>query len=256
MAKPVTMSSLTRVAARSEPDFVETVTAVQEEMDMARTADFFDRLNIPRSTGGENLTDPLPELQVRPDMIGNFAEEYAISTGLQRFLDRHERKLKWHAGHPSLEGGQNVFLLMRAMMMGTEVRLTRLLHLLNAHTELSADDWAKARSMMNSSYLSIRNSLKLLSSDWIDAVVTVVESEDLAELGGGFYQLVDGHLRRVGELREKIEARRLELTVLPEGYPPVKPPYYFSGDLLGRGPWRQYWQGVEGHAHRFREAIG
>ena len=41
----------------------------------------------------------------------------------------------------------------------------------------------------------------------------------------------------------------------PDGLPPVKPPVYFSGDLLGRGPWKQYWAQVNSRAHSFREGI-
>ena len=42
----------------------------------------------------------------------------------------------------------------------------------------------------------------------------------------------------------------------PEGFPPVKPPNYFSGDLLGKGPWKQFWAVVDARAHHFREAVG
>ncbi len=43
--------------------------------------------------------------------------------------------------------------------------------------------------------------------------------------------------------------------MLPEGFPPVKPPLYFHGDLLGKGPWKLYWNTVKGRAHNFREAV-
>ena len=58
------------------------------------------------------------------------------------------------------------------------------------------------------------------------------------------------------EARERVEERRSELTVLPEGHPPVKPPLYFGGDVLGRGPWTQYWKALNSKAHHFRESVG
>ena len=72
----------------------------------------------------------------------------------------------------------------------------------------------------------------------------------------GFYEFIDEKVRLLEDYRKKIEERRAELTVTPEGYPPVKPPNYFGGDLLGRGPWKQFWNNIDDRAHHFREAIG
>ena len=73
---------------------------------------------------------------------------------------------------------------------------------------------------------------------------------------GNFYAFIDAHVRLLAEYREKIEERRMQLSVLPEGFPPVKPPNYFGGDLLGKGPWKQFWAVVDQRAHHFREAVG
>jgi hypothetical protein len=48
----------------------------------------------------------------------------------------------------------------------------------------------------------------------------------------------------------------MELTVVPVGFDPVKPPVYFGGDLLGRGPWKQFWNAIEDRSLHFREALG
>ena len=61
--------------------------------------------------------------------------------------------------------------------------------------------------------------------------------------------------RSLETVRGLAEERRVELTVLPEGFPPVRPPIYFGGDLMGRGPWRQYWSTIESRAHHVRESL-
>ena len=83
-----------------------------------------------------------------------------------------------------------------------------------------------------------------------------VAPDELAELLGNSYEFVDSHIRTLEEFRDRIEERRIDLTVMPEGFPPVKPPNYFGGDLLGRGPWKQYWNTLDTRAHHYREAIG
>lgn len=258
MSKVATIASLVRTAAKSEQDFIDTVHGVFEEEDPSRAADFFDRMNIPRSTGAEGgLLDSVPVLGGEAVKNANdFEQEYALSAGIQKFLDRHERKIKWHSTHPSIEGAQNVLLVFRAAIMGTNLRLTRLRLLLESKDELSPREWRIARELMNRSYLSFRNFLKLTGGPWIDAMQQNFGAEELNEAIGNFYELVDHAVRNLEDHKEAIEERRLQLTVVPpEGLPPVKPPVYFSGDLLGRGPWKQYWAGVNSRAHTFRESI-
>jgi len=256
MSKQATIASLVRIAAKSEAEFVETVSNVVQNEETDRVWEFFDRLNIPRSQGAEgtDLEAPLPELAgAERDMT--FAEEFKVTAGVQRFLDRHEKKIKWHATRPSAEGADNVLLLFRACMMTTNLRLLRLKRLLASKDELTPDEWSGARSMMNNSYLSFRNFLQLVASDWVDAVGTVVPRDDLVAKMGRFHELVDGEIQRLEQLKDNLEERRRELTVLPEGYPPVKPPIYFHGDLLGKGPWKLFWNTINGRAHHFRETM-
>ncbi|HHO53487.1 MAG TPA: hypothetical protein ENK18_22100 [Deltaproteobacteria bacterium] len=258
MSKQATIASLIRTAAKSEADFVETVEAIFEEGEVDRIWEFFDRLNIPRSQGAENtdLEAALPVLSgasITHPM--NFEEEVKVATGIQRYLDRHERKIKWHAGHPSIEGAENVLLLFRGAMITTNMRLVRLRRLLASKDELTPVEWSGARTLMNKSYLSFRNFLGLVAGDWIDAVHTVVPHEELNEKIGRFHELVDGQIQKLEQLKDELEERRRELTVLPDGFPPVKPPLYFHGDLLGKGPWKLYWNTVKGRAHHFREAM-
>lgn len=256
MSKVATIASLIRAASRSEADFMATSQAVLDDKDHARTAEYFDRLNIPRSVPGENFGAPLGEFVVTPDHIGTFAEERAISDGIQKYMARHERKIKWHATHPSAEGVLNVLLLMRCAMTTTQLRMARTSLLLRRQDELNPVEWASAREIMNRTFLSYRNFLNLFSGMWVDAILMTVPRDELEEHVAGFHELIDGHILSMEEGRERLEERRLELTVLPEGFPPVRPPIYFGGDLMGRGPWRQYWTTIEQRAHHVRENLG
>lgn len=259
MTKAATIASLVRVAAKTEAEFVQTVEQVLDEADAERAAEFFDRLNIPRSVG---LDDGVPNAPVkkaptRPDTVGDYTSEKEISLGIQKFLDRHERKIKWHATHPAIDGVQNVLLLFRCAVSLTEVRLDRLEVLLKKKDELNPVEWAIARELMNRTYLTFRNYLNGMAGEWLEAMQGTVSRDELNAALGDFYQLVDDTVRSLEERRERLEERRQQLTVLPgDPFPPVKPPNYFGGDLLGKGPWKQFWTAVGNRAHQFREAIG
>ncbi|MBW2253311.1 MAG: hypothetical protein JRI25_01785 [Deltaproteobacteria bacterium] len=251
-----TIASLVRAAAKDEGEFKNVVQEILDAADHERTAEFFDRLNIPRSVLSETNDNPLVMLETSDDKVGAWDQERAISNGIQKFMDRHERKLKWHATHPAVAGVENTLLLVRAAMSVTELRLKRLRILLDRQDELTPVQWAIARELMNRSFLAFRNVLHILATTWIEAMQNAIPPEDLAEKLGNFYEFVDNHIRLLEEFREQIEARRTELTVVPEGFPPVKPPNYFGGDLMGRGPWKQFWSTVDQRAHHFREALG
>lgn len=255
MSKPVTISSLVRQAAKSETEFVETIRSVCAEEPPERIADFFDRLNVPRSVEGDNLNEPLADLSGTGTPVGSFEEERAIGEGIQKYMDRHLRKVKWHANRPSMEGARNAMLVMREMMMVTDVRLFRLRALLATKDELTPVEWATARELMRSAFLGFRHFLVQFGNQWIDSSLAQLGREEMEAEVGTFHELIDETIRKLEEHREAIESRRQELTVLPEEYPPVKPPRYFGGDLMGAGPWRQYWNTVEDSAHHFREAL-
>jgi hypothetical protein len=258
MSKQATIASLVRAAAKTEAEFMSTVEAIFEEDDVGRIWEFFERLNIPRSQGADDdLAGPVPELGgPAASKLYPFEDEYKISMGIQRFLDRHERKIKWHATHPSADGVDNVILLFRAAMAITNLRLARLRRLLESQDELSPDQWAAARRLMNNSFLSFRNFLTLVAGEWIDAAQSTVPREDLSKKLGSFYEIVDAQIQRLEKARDEIEVRRREMAVLPPGFPPVKPPVYFHGDLLGKGPWKLFWQSLADRAHHFRETVG
>ncbi len=250
----VTIASLVRIASRSEAEFISTTQEVLETETPDRLADFFDRMNLPRSIGLDNGLTEVPKFKVRADMVGTFEEEELLSVGIQKFLDRHERKIKWHATHASLDGVENVILMMRAGMAVTEMRLERLLLCLAKKDDLTPAEWAIARQTMNKAYMTFRNFLALFGGAWIDAMVLTCPRDDISAKLGNFYEAIDGRIRALDDYRQRIETRRLELTVQPEGFPPVKPPNYFGGDLLGRGPWKQFWNALDERAHHFREA--
>ncbi|TVQ89428.1 MAG: hypothetical protein EA397_15325 [Deltaproteobacteria bacterium] len=255
MSKTVTIASLNRAAARSEAEFTTTVQEVIDEADHERTAEFFDKMNIPRSVPGELTNEPLPVFNVGTEGIGDYEQERAIGDGIQKFLDRHERKIKWHAGHPSLEGCDNVVFIMRTASAVTLHRFERLQLLLRSKDEVSAVEWSISRELMNRAYLSYRNFLDLMIGPWLEAIVTTLGREAVTERLGSFYELIDETLRSMEQHRKRIEERRLELTVIPlhDTYPPVKPPNYFGGDLMGVGPWSQFWHQVQVRAQHFRE---
>lgn len=256
MSKVVTISSLIRQAARSEGEFHQIILRVFAEEPPDRVAKFFDGLNIPRSVEGDNLTDAIGSLEVAAATpISTFEEEYAIHLGIQKYMERHLKKLKWHAARPSIDGSRNVLLVMREGMAVTDLRLARVHLLLQLKDELSPEEWAMARDMVNKGYLAFRHQLVQLGGPWIDAVVATQDREELEQLVGNFYELIDATVRKLEEHRHKIEERRMELSVCPPGYDPVKPPKYFQGDLLGRGPWKQFWSVVEDKSHHFREAL-
>jgi len=249
-----TISSLVRQAARSEADFLSTVEQVFAEESAERIAEFFDRLNIPRSIELEPNSPPA----TAPDAsttTTTWEDERIINNGIQKYLDRHLKKIKWHAQHPTIEGSRNVLLLMRQAMVITELRLRRLEALLRSSDELSPVEWAIARDIMNRAFMAFRHYLAQLGGAWIDAAVQSLERSDLEESLGSFYEQIDLLIRRLGEHRKLIEERRQQLTVLPAGFDPVKPPAYFGGDLLGPGPWRQFWSALEDRSHHFREAL-
>jgi hypothetical protein len=255
MSKQVTISSLVRQASKSEAEFVETLNAIFEERDAERVADFFDRLNIPRSVEGEAFNSPLGDASVAAREITNYDDEAHINRGIQKYMDRHLKKLKWHAQRPSVEGTRNVLLLMRESMIVTELRLRRLRALMMSKDELTPEEWSIARDLMNRAYLSFRHFLIQLGGAWIDACLATLDREELAATLGNFYEIIDQTVRKLEEHRHEIEERRVVLSVLPPGHPPVKPPIYFGGDIMGRGPWKQFWSVIEDRAHHFREAL-
>ena len=256
MSKQATITSLNRQAAKEEPQFIEICQMVLDEEPLERVAEFFDSLNIPRSVGSAHTLEAMHSFSIVADRIGTYAQEKAISDGMQKFLERHVRKIKWHSTHPSIEGSENVLLLTRCAIMVTEARTKRLELLLKSQDELDPTEWSYAREIMNKAYLAFRNFLVMLAGAWIDAMQTAVTPDALNERLGNFYEFVDAQIRRLEEARDRIEDRRMELTVIPEFYPPVKPPAYFAGDLMARGPWKQFWAVIDTKAHQFREVAG
>ena len=118
-SKTASISSLVRSAARNEGQFQAIVQDLLEKESVERLAEFFDKMNIPRSTLAEGLLEPLPSVTVASEKIGDFQEERAVSNGIQVYMERHARKIKWHSTHPSAEGSQNVLFVMRMTIMVT-----------------------------------------------------------------------------------------------------------------------------------------
>jgi hypothetical protein len=223
---------------------------------MERAADFFERLNIPRSQGADSgLHDPIPVIEGNALLVENYLTEQLLCDGMHKYMERHIRKIKWHSTHPSIEGMENVLLLFRHVIIVTSMRLKRLSNLLNHQDELSPSEWATAREITNRTYLGFRNFLHEVATSWIDSMQMSFDPTEVEQRLGKFYEFVDQQVRTLEEQREVLEVRRVELSVIPEGYPPVKPPNYFGGDVFGRGPWKQYWKIIDQRAHKFRESV-
>jgi hypothetical protein len=252
--KVKTVSSLNRIAAKSEENFISTAQDVLSQSNAERTTDFFFNMNIPRSVTSETTLEDLEGFVVKPSEIHSFGEEQKIAIAIQKFMDRQVRKLKWHAKNPGMETSSNVLMIMRCTIITTTMRIQRLVYLLDSKENLTPRDWSIAREIINRAFMSFRSHLTIFATNWFDAISQTLQPEEISELLGSFYEFIDAEIRVLDEMRSAIETRRMDLTVIPDGYNPVKPPVYFGGDVLSGGPWNQYWTAIEDHAHRFREA--
>ena len=115
-----TIASLVRQATKTEADFYRVTNELLAIGDTARLAEFFDKMNIPRSADGQDDFD-LTEHPIEGSVnaVEDYPAEIAVSQGIQKFIERHLRKLKWHTTHPSMAGISNATRLYRAMTTAT-----------------------------------------------------------------------------------------------------------------------------------------
>jgi hypothetical protein len=252
-----TISTLVREAAKTEENFKNILNDDILEDTPERIGEFFAKLNIPRSTKADDtLTEGLVLGDVSKIVVTTFEAELETAEGIQKFMDRHMRKLKWHTAHPALEGMDNCVRLFRAMGIVTELRIHRVLVLLHSKERMTVQEWGTARELLNRAYRELREASAIVCSPWIDALFSLDAREEVIERLTPFGDMVSGYAQAVRELREKVEVRRVLMEVKPAAYPVVKPPRYFGGDLLDVGSWRHFWGELSGHVDSLRNSLG
>jgi hypothetical protein len=237
-----TIASLIRDAAKTEEAFLAILGDLIRAGEVERLAEFLTKLNIPISvktddTLVEEPVIPPPEDQV----VGTFEEEVTISDGIQKFLNRHMRKLKWHVVNPSATGLGNCMRLYRAIGIVSVIRVVRVSILMKSKTILTVDELDKARELLNKSYGAFREATSIVTGAWIEALIASGEIEDVAEALGDFPDRVGEYCQRLFDLREEVKNAYSKLSVKPDNYPAVTPPKYFGGDIMDNSSWRHFW---------------
>ncbi len=252
-----TIHVLTREASKKEEKFLHILNEDILGDDPQRVGEFFAKLNIPRSTKADDtLVDDLTLGDPANIVVTTFQAEAAVAEGVQKYMDRHMRKLKWHTAHPALAGLPNCVRLYRAMGIVTEFRIHRVLAVLDTKERMTVEEWGIARELLNKAYRELRNATNIVCGPWVDALFSLDMREEVIEELTPFAGMVDGYIQTVRELREVVEARRTQMEVKPAAYPVVRPPRYFGGDLLDVGSWRHYWGELSGYLDGMRNNLG
>ncbi|MEY3213452.1 MAG: hypothetical protein RIT28_3933 [Pseudomonadota bacterium] len=240
MATPTqTAAKEARLSARSEQDFADLIAQVLiDERDAEKVVDFLTKLNVPK------VYEPGTELVIKPEGItsaSDFDVETEISNGFVKFTDRHVRKLKWHVSHPALDGVEQVIVLYRSVGYIAQLRISRILHLLKERETLTTFEWGMARELLNRTYRDFRQATSIVTQAWLDALKESNDSEAVKVALTPLPQIIRNQSNVLAELRDQLERARLTLAVKPDGYPPVRPPRYFGGDLLDSASWKHFW---------------
>ncbi|MED5371003.1 MAG: hypothetical protein VX899_08330 [Myxococcota bacterium] len=254
MAKPPTIASLVRIATHSEEDYVANTTAIFAEQDSDRIMEYFGRLSLPR-TWAEEKPGAFGDEAIQSARSIDF--EHAEMAGVTKYLERNQRKVKWHISHPGTDGVESVMLIFAAQADFAKLRMQRILWLLGQQEVLSPEEWGKTRELLNRGFRDYRNILQLVTGRWMEAVSEAAESpEAFITAMQPFPKLIREKTVMLEEMRDEIEKVRVELAVQPDGYPVVKPPRYFGGDLLDNASWNHFWGQVSTLGDGMRAQIG
>jgi len=252
-----TIASLVREAAKNEEKFLNVLNNIMYGDVPERVEEFFAKLNIPRSAKADDTLVEGGGLTQEGELkVTTFDVEYSVSEGIQKCIDRHMRKLKWHTAHPAVASSGNCVRLYRAMGIITEYRIKRVILLLGTKERMTVDEWGISRELLNRSYRELREATGIVTGPWIDAVFGLDAREEMLEILKDFPEMVSGFTKTLHVLREQIEARRLQMEVKPDAYPVVRPPRYFGGDLLDSGSWRHFWGELSGMNDALRNSLG
>jgi hypothetical protein len=253
MSKPPTIASLVRTATHSEKQYVENTTAMFLAADHERTKEYFSRLSMPRVWAVEEPAEFPPEAL---ETIYDFAVEYDLMAGQTKFIERNIRKIKWHISHPSLEGSDSIALIFGIQANYACMRIRRVVELLKASETLTAQEWGTARELLNRCYRDYRQTVELISNRWLEVLLESVPRDQALASLEGYPQMIRKASAELEGLRDVVEAVRLQGGVKPEGYPLVKPPRYFGGDLLDPDSWKHFWSEVATSTEALKQQVG
>ena len=253
MAKAPTIASLVRLAGKSDVDFVNTTSQVLEETDVARVSEFLTRLNIP-------LDVPASEEEARnPEDVGmhtpDFENEVSIAAAFEKYFERHLRKIKWHISHPELDSIAPGIRIFGCMGFMAEMRIRRVLALMSQKEVLTPAEWGTARELLNRTYRHFRVATTLVTENWMESLLENCDQDTVRESMAPLPGIINDVADRLSALRELVEARREDMAVQPEGYPIVRPPRYFGGDLMDQTSWKHYWGDVGTLADNLRQHV-
>lgn len=253
MAKPATVASLVRQSAKSEQDFQEVLAnTLQGDSQPERIVEYLTRLNLPKTMETGEATEISAEASAK---VTNFDDEMALYAGFVKFTERHMRKLKWHVSHPDTENVTAVGALYRSLGLVSQLRIARIITLMNARDMLSTHEWGVAREMLNRTYRDFRQATTIVASNFVDALIESRDAATARKAMGPLPPEVDAQIRALTALRDRIEQARLRLAVKPDGYPPVRPPRYFGGDLLDNNSWKHFWGEVTNMADNLHQQV-
>lgn len=254
MAKPPTIASLVRTATHSEEQYIINTTEIFAEHDSDRIIEYFGRLSLPR-TWAEEKPGAFGEESIAS--ARSLQLEHAEMAGVTKYLERNQRKIKWHVTHPAMEGAESVALIFAAQADFAVLRIQRVLHLLPQIEVLSPQDWGIARELLNRAFRDYRQTLGLVTGRWMEALMETAEDHDaFVAAMSPFPSLIREKTALLESQREAIEKVRVELAVQPPGYPVVKPPRYFGGDLLDNNSWKHFWGEVGNMGDGLRQQVG
>ena len=150
------------------------------------------------------------------------------------------RKVKWHTAHPENAGAEAVRGIFSVTATIEAIRVRRVILLLQAQEVFTAQEWGLARELLNRTYRDYRELCKLMVNRWLSTVLETCDREEMSAHLEALPAIIRARTELFHLLRSEIEARRVQIAVKPEGYPAVRPPRYFGGDLLDEGAWRIY----------------
>ena len=253
-AKRPSIASLVRDAGASEAGFVTALGVILAEKDTDRFVEFATRLNQPlRMEGTDEEAAGIDTLEID---VSDFETEAIYAAALNKFNARHMRKIKWHISHPDIDTVGPGIRIYRCIARIAELRLRRMIALLNSKEVLNPSEWGLARELMNCAYREFRDSTELVTQTWLESLFENFEQDEVRTRFAELPNVVDSWADRLSALRDEVEARRVDMAVQPpEPYPTVRPPRYFGGDLMAQSAWKHYWGEVGTLADSLRQHV-
>ena len=243
MGKPPSIASIVRNAATSEGAFVDTVLEVLRTEETPRIIEIFGRLNVPKIFPEQVEQPAFDEMPIE---VSDFELEATLADGFNTYNDRHMRKMKWHTAHPENAGAIAVVGIFSVTATIEGIRVRRVLMLLQDQEIFTAQEWGLARELLNRTYRDYRELCKLMINRWLPTVMETCDREEIRANIETLPALIRARTERFHRLKNDVENRRLQIAVKPDGYPAVRPPRYFGGDLLDVGAWRIYTAEING----------